>query len=440
MEEKLLIIIGRIYEKSKDNFTVRILFDIEEANKNIYIKLNDDKKVLFIKDKSLVIEFDNLKKNKIYNGTAIYECTEFNFNFSTKQNPKIAYVSCCGYLTAYINGKKDNDKDTLEKLYKSDYDIMIHMGDQLYLDVIEFKNNLSYHYRKFYRRVFGSTVMQKILRKGSHIMICDDHEFTDKVSYLDVKKKYCNEAKNFYMEYQERLWSDNYTCCKNFSYLNQNVIIPNIRYEMIFNYDKKNPFISENLQNEIIDNLKKNQTNIIVMSLALIGNNKIGSYVKHKIGKSNFDDSTLNLNIKNTISYLNKIKEKKNKGYKFIFISGDLHLSCKSYIKYKNDIIGRQYISSGLTKSVTINKNNIDYICLLLYDKFNFGSYKINNFKIKPYKRNYDTNFLILDENLNDNIYIGNNFPIKNLYSKYFFLINLLIISVINYIFKNIKF
>ena len=51
---------------------------------------------MLLKNKSLVIEFDNLEKNKDFKGTAIYDNSEFYFKFSTKQNPKIAYVSCCG--------------------------------------------------------------------------------------------------------------------------------------------------------------------------------------------------------------------------------------------------------------------------------------------------------------------------------------------------------
>ena len=71
-----------------------------------------------------------------------------------------------------------------EKGYDLVYGIRIKRNENLgfaslYADYIKEETNIIYEdeYRNIYRRVFGSRVMQKILRKGSHIMICDDHEF-----------------------------------------------------------------------------------------------------------------------------------------------------------------------------------------------------------------------------------------------------------------------
>ena len=83
------------------------------------------------------------------------------------KNHKMAFVSCCGYKSRNFRDKIDNDDSTIIKLSEENYDIMVHMGDQIYSDIIKTKSNYEAEYRKMYRKVFGSIAMKKrLLRKG----------------------------------------------------------------------------------------------------------------------------------------------------------------------------------------------------------------------------------------------------------------------------------
>jgi hypothetical protein len=425
MEENLLIIIGRI-SFHKNSCSVRILFDIEKDDQLITVYLNQIVRNIQLNSKKSHIEiFDDLKLDFNYEGIALFEDKKYSFQFNTTNNPNIAYVSCCGYYSIGKNGNIDTDDKTLKKLADEKFDLMIHMGDQIYADHIKAIGclNPENEYRQLYRKVFGSNIMQKILRKGSHIMICDDHEFYNAVNNLNKNDPYCIAARNMYIEYQESLWGNEYSKCKNITFNKNNIIIPNIRFESVFNYDKDNPFISEVLQTDVIMCLKKKCKNVIVTSLPILANNKIGSWLKSKIDKYSQDDSTLPKHSKNTINFLDKIRES---NCEIILVSGNLHFSSKSDIFYENKKIAKQYISSGLSKKCTINNNKFYYGSLLI-DKINLGKYKLGKYKSTFKIRKYDTNYTLI---MNDNTvkqYVGNNFPIKNFHNKHFHKINIVV-------------
>lgn len=430
MENTLLIIIGRI-KKILDRFEIRILFDSnKEGNINIFDSDNELKKSLTLTgDKSNIIKLI-VKGEKKHVLTAKFNDKNHKFEFNTTQTPNIAFVSCCGYKSVIINNKIDNDYKTLNKLSKENYDIMIHMGDQIYSDSIKSnkKKKLTNEYRNMYMKVFGSNAMQKILRKGSHIMVCDDHEFFDGIDHRQKKTKYTKAALNMYLEYQEKLWDKNYSKCKILSLSNYQIIIPNLKYESIFNYNPDRPFISEKLQNIVVENMVKNKTNILVTSVPILGNNKFGSWLKSKLSPVEKDDSTHPNNAANTLLFLDKIRKK---NVKTIFVSGDLHLSCKSKIFYKNKLLGYQYISSGLSRGTTINQYLKYYMYYLILDKFNFGLYKLGEYKCYYKQRSYDTNYTLLKNDKTVTQYRGNNYKLKNLYNNNFYIINLIIMFAI---------
>lgn len=361
------------------------------------------------------------------------------FNFSTTRTPNIAYVSCCGYKSRIVNDNIDNDSETLKKLSEEDYNVMIHMGDQIYGDSI--KNTINSKnesidffekkYREMYREVFGSIAMQNILRKGSHIMVCDDHDFFDGVDSTHNTDPCCIAAKNMYMEYQEKLWSDTIDTCKVLEYENNNIIIPNIKYNAIFFYNTDTPFISDVLQTRVINAIKRDKKNVLVTSLPILANNKFGSWLKSKLASTEKDDSTHPHKYDNTIDFLDRIRNTNNL---VTFVSGDLHLSSRSYIYYKKVLTGEQLVSSGLTKVTTVNINS-SYFYFLIMDKFNFGSYKLGNYKSCFSQRSYDTNYTIIFANKYPirqiKQYRGNNFQVKNLYNNHFHKLNLLTTIII---------
>ena len=149
--------------------------------------------------------------------------------------------------------------------------------------------------------------------------------------------------------------------------------------------------------NDIIKNLKPNKKNYIITQLPILANNKLGSYLKSIFDKAEKDDSTNIKNIDNVINFLDKIREKK---YDITFIAGDAHLSSNTDISYKGDFFAKQLISSGLSESCTINSEIKMYLAVFFFERLNFGSYNLKNYKSKINRKNfYDTNYLIIDEN-----------------------------------------
>ena len=82
MEENLLIIVGKI-SKVRNSYSVRVLFDCIENNKNISVKLNNINYKITLGDKSLVYVFDNLAVNTEYKGIATLDNKDYIFTFNT---------------------------------------------------------------------------------------------------------------------------------------------------------------------------------------------------------------------------------------------------------------------------------------------------------------------------------------------------------------------
>lgn len=439
MEENLLIIVGKI-SKVRNSYSVRVLFDCIENNKNISVKLNDINYKITLGDKSLVYVFDNLAVNTEYRGVATLDNKDYIFTFNTTLNPNIVFISCCGYYTLKIDGVLDNDSSTIDNLQKEPYDVMIHMGDQLYSDIIKKKcsgGNYVKQYRNIYRKVFGSTAMQKILRKGSHIMICDDHEFYNNTGSKDKENPWCVAGQQMYLEYQESLSNTNYTNCKLLNYNDKNIIIPNLRYESIFNYKKSTPYISDELQNTVIKSLDKSKMNILITSVPIIQYRHLYQNIFEFLVDryKNKDKNNLYIYAKNTERFLDHLRKSQ---CNLILVGGDSHLSSNSNITYNDITFAKQYISSGISRSCSSIKNVPILLKIkeILMDYFNYPRYPDFNFK-SDYRSDYvdrywANNYTIIYKNNKVKQYKGDNLNLTTYYYyKHFYIITILFLLLI---------
>ena len=137
MKVNLLIVVGKITEEAESSFKIRILFDSTVSGTVKITDMNnlDIKSSTTLDGNTSAIVTLQVPNEASYEFEAMFNGSSQHFNFSTTRTPNIAYVSCCGYKSRIVKDKVDNDSETLEKLSKENYDVMIHMGDQIYGEI-----------------------------------------------------------------------------------------------------------------------------------------------------------------------------------------------------------------------------------------------------------------------------------------------------------------
>ena len=381
------------------------------------------------------------------------------------QSPRCIFKSCCGYKTKNnYTGTLDQDGTTLDQIGNETYDIMFHIGDQLYTDYIfnEMKTcdneDLLAAYRNCYRTVFQSEEMKKILSKGCHFMMGDDHDqkFHNKKyqmhEYIDMP--IAKAARKALHEYQMNLWGANgangaepveanagstamhpssikiVQSCTDPKYnlflkfKNTQFILLDNRYTNVYTHDPNNPFMSESQiqylhqciqkSTEIplvpihsTPNLKQTQAvkkpdhynNVIVTALQILANSKFGSWLKQKIDNGEVDDSTYGPNCGNTKFILRRMSQYSKVGLNNLWISGDLHHSSISDIHDNKGVIFKQIITSGVSESCTFGSlfGRVSDIYEWCFDYYRLGRFSGKNIEL-----GYAKNYLIVDENVMD--------------------------------------
>lgn len=186
----LILIVGDVTTSSS-----RILFELQPHYPKNKLKINlelfkmENEKKIFVSRNGIIIEkipkiykFTNLEENVKY--IAEFGSPNENVTFTTysqkRKSFKIVVLSCNRFY-------EDRDIQMWKQLLKkdNDFDLMLHVGDQIYADSIyrEYETRKNYtfleilnKYRNIYRTTFGNEVMQFIFRKGHHLMLPDDHE------------------------------------------------------------------------------------------------------------------------------------------------------------------------------------------------------------------------------------------------------------------------
>lgn len=321
------------------------------------------------------------------------------FRFSTTQTPRIAFVSCCGYYSRVVNNTLDTDIKSLQTLSKTSYDWMVHMGDQLYTDHLPYTSSHDFEKRarSLYRTVFGSHQLQSIFRRGAHIMVCDDHEFGDGVSVADAASERVQILRQLYLEYQEKLHSNVYMDCKVVEFHTRRLIIPNIKYSMLFRVPSG--FLSQRFRNRIrttLYNSRPGVLNVIVTSIPLLANNIVGSYLKSILDHRETDDSTYWGNVRQTRRLLDIIRTLPSH-IKCHLVSGDLHHGLTTTVKYDDALVCSQTVTSGITNGCVLRpKERLFYS--IAYRTFR-NSMKLSRYTATIHNLKYSCNFGILPRN-----------------------------------------
>ena len=199
--ECILLITGKV-----SNNSVRILYESSNSNENqkeIFVILKNlknskevQKKKILLENHPKIIKFENLSLNSEFKVEFNVE-KKINENFvtfktfSNEKQKKIKFLvmSCDRYVD-------DKDDEFYSELMKKDsnFDVVLHLGDQIYADVIgkNMTDDQSYEdileeYRKLYRLTWGTSIKQQFFRKGSHLMIPDDHDI---INNLDAPLLY----------------------------------------------------------------------------------------------------------------------------------------------------------------------------------------------------------------------------------------------------------
>jgi len=343
------------------------------------------------------------------------------FTILGTEPPLCIYNSCCGYKSHRLeNGTMDIDDKTLRRMCKEEYDVMVHMGDQIYADTIfeewEYsplcdKQNSSLwisKYRQCYRDVFGSIAFKKIFSKGIHIMIADDHDqkfYNDKHEMHGVitRTNIAVASRITMFEYQKQLWFDNVelTAIQNgtlspnltLRFRDMNLVVMDTRYSNIYHHDPENPFMSEPQMKYLDHELNRDEKNIVVTSVPILANTKIGSWFKNKVDVMETDDSTYCNNINNALKVLEMLSDHDGQSAN-ILVSGDLHHASKTDLYKDGQFVCRQYITSGLTDGSVASKSNGR-----LFRLFSccFDMYRLNGFIGRNIETNFRKNYLIME-------------------------------------------
>ncbi|KAL4430485.1 hypothetical protein ABPG74_005410 [Tetrahymena malaccensis] len=242
------ILIGPIIGKVTDT-TARILLEYDQAGEvtinltSLNGEVKQEMKKHFEARKSSVFHFNNLEPNtkyvvKISPYTKDYTCSFKTLDFSSK-NLKICWISC-------NDGRKNESYKDLnlwinlqKEVQEGKYDLICHIGDQIYLDSDEWLGNTNNTYHKLneeifkkvpqsqwvnyyeqikeaikdeYRFVWNYPATAKVLASVSNIMIYDDHDIRDNWGFLpqdyDPNSSdyyYGSICQQVYYEYQRQL-------------------------------------------------------------------------------------------------------------------------------------------------------------------------------------------------------------------------------------------
>ena len=280
-----------------------------------------------------------------------------------------------------------------------DFDLIIHMGDQIYADDVfymakdildagskknkDFKHEILELFRGYYRENWNHTHTRNALSQCSNLMIWDDHEIRDdwgNRSYDKIKGSLDHQAgllaRQVFHEYQRQLW-DNIDAIPQddiefhfHSWGEIGIVFLDLRGGKSFasskKWDQNYPFLHtkqwkqlESLlvgppESQMTDFYNMVKTLIVVSPVPLvffgyeIGNNDIVSWVENDI----IDYWCHGVNANEQYKMLSMLKQWKSKSdnHEVIVVSGDLHI-CGSTKIYKNkEFLFHQIITSGITR------------------------------------------------------------------------------------------
>eukprot|EP00045_Choanoeca_perplexa_P018449 m.292135 g.292135 ORF g.292135 m.292135 type:complete len:536 (+) comp17823_c0_seq1:3433-5040(+) len=132
------------------------------------------------------VEFQKIDANQA-NLSEHRMTSKFSTLCTNGQAAKVVVVSCDRHADDL------NDDDFVATLNDLDFDLALHIGDQIYADKLQnqdwqSQDELEEAYRNLYREGWTRPAMASFLRRGSHIMIPDDHDALNAVSPTNIQR------------------------------------------------------------------------------------------------------------------------------------------------------------------------------------------------------------------------------------------------------------
>jgi hypothetical protein len=380
----LLLITGKV-----TNNSVRILYEgskEKERGKEIQVSLTNTKdaketqnKKIILENRPRVIKFNNLSENsefKVYFGSDDF--VKFKTFSNEKQDQlKFIVLSC----DRYVDDKDDEFfKEMMDK--DSNFDVALHLGDQIYADIIgkNFHENKTYEdileeFRELYRFTWSTPIKEQFLRTGSHLMIPDDHDIINNVDapLLETRlKKLLFSGRQAYYEYQYQLLNDIYdengdllvgekfdSIKKTFDFHrigNIGLGLLDTRFKRTFEFDNEYRLLGKT-QFELLSNELNHWSNDSTIEHVLIcTGTPLGFFspILSKIAYTFENPKETYPSHPHLIDNLLKIFDLLKKHEKVKLVTGDVHQFAKSKICDNENHCIDQLVSSGISKGSAV--------------------------------------------------------------------------------------
>lgn len=328
--------------------SARILFEVDSDIVELDIKLNN----VHITDLKPALEpqilvFEDLTPNTEY---VVQIGNIYSHTFATldlNHRNQIITVSC--------NDVQENN-DRLWKIIETKIEghkntILIHMGDQIYGDNLDYSQK-----RDLYRRSYNiSTPQGRVMSKTINLMLPDDHEFINNANpFSGLNMTMFNESLDLVNRYQKILTPDEHYY-KYIKFPHFDILFIDQRVQRIIdNY--QNGYLGIEQRNFISSMVKNQKRELIVITqspLAVMGEFFVSLYGKDPV---KYDFYNYGPNLADTIWLLDELAPLSK--YNLKIVSGDIHFGACIVYSHKHNHI-HQYVTSSISAPYETKGENI---------------------------------------------------------------------------------
>lgn len=400
----MMLIVGEVTGNS-----ARVLYEASNSPSDLPIHVKLFKNDVLVSEHGIVgiqrpkvLKFDNLHTDTHYKAEFNSEIIQFRTIANTPL--KIVTLSCDRYVD-------DNDEEFWKTLVTkdSDFDLAIHMGDQIYGDVIG-KNSqgksyetLLEEYRGLYRKTFNTQLKSEFLRRGSHVMLPDDHDITNNLDSDSLNpdlNPVVKAGRQAYYEYQYQLHDDyldesgNYNPIYYFKRIGKIAFaFLDTRFERTFNFDNSSRLLGKKQFEQLsfhLNEWKDVENWFVVTSVPLGFFTKTMAEIAYSLENPKERYPSQSFLLPSLLELLDLLKNVKNVN----LISGDVHQFVRSTVCHVDGTCLKQLITSGMSKGSSV----ISEFKLLSFFAFgrHFTGQKIGNWTLSTIEQFLDNNYGVI--------------------------------------------
>eukprot|EP00818_Percolomonas_sp_WS_P009435 CAMPEP_0117445428 /NCGR_PEP_ID=MMETSP0759-20121206/5790_1 /TAXON_ID=63605 /ORGANISM="Percolomonas cosmopolitus, Strain WS" /LENGTH=570 /DNA_ID=CAMNT_0005237603 /DNA_START=53 /DNA_END=1765 /DNA_ORIENTATION=- len=319
---------------------------------------------------------------------------------------------------------------------ETEYDLMVHLGDQFYADRIwkqRDENTTTVEqfleeFRNLYHLYYERDVIREVYRRGSHVALPDDHDIINNLNHEYIlsalndtaKRNFIIAGRRAYMEYQYQLTAD---IPANFPYenLHESVDVWNFdvrvdglcnyfldtRYETTFRFDPEYPLLGKRQHEALLEALAK-----------CPAENKIVLY--SSIPLAQFDEYCANLvyvaekeiyasHPKFSFETLQLLDELAPFADRTLLVGGDIHQHLKTrLIRYSRDNITTPSVlhfasSSGVSEDSRVLSEFKLYLFNILVHFWSFGW--TGQWRLDHYLHYFAKNYMVIHRGAQHHVY-----------------------------------